>query len=94
MNGVGMGLAMSCLLFVPLGFLDLLVAFNNYIGNWAMASLILPYLVYFGIAGILGWKGYTRLGKGLAIGGVVFSTLILLGIFFLALMFSAATEFG
>ena len=94
MNGVGTGLAISCLLFVPIGFLDLLVAFNYHIGNWAAASLILPYLIYFGMAAILGWKGYTRLGKGLAIGGAVFSTLILLGVLFLALMFSAATEFG
>ncbi len=42
-NGVGTGLAISVLLFIPIGLLDLLVAFNYYIGNWAVSSLILPY---------------------------------------------------
>ena len=93
-NGVGTGLTISALLFFPLGFLDLLVAFNYSIGNWAASSVILPYLAYFGAAAILQMKGYSRLGKGLAIGGAVFASLILVGIFFLALMFSAATEFG
>jgi hypothetical protein len=93
-NGVGTGLTISGLLFIPVGLLDLVVAFNYYIGNWAMSSLILPYLVYFGIAVILRWKGYTRLGKGLAIGGVVLSTLIIIGTIFFALMFGASTEFG
>lgn len=79
-NGVGTGLAISVLLFFPIGFLDLFVAFNYSIGNWAASSLILPYLAYLGIAAILRRKGYTRLGKGLAIGGVVFASLILVGI--------------
>jgi hypothetical protein len=85
---------MSALLAFPIGLLDLYVAFNNYIGNWAASFFVLPYLTYFGMAALLRWKGYARLGEGLVIGGVVFSTLIIVGAFFLALMFSAATEFG
>jgi len=91
-NGIGTGLAVSFLLFFPVGYLDILLAFNNSIGNWAVSALMLPYLVYFGMAVILRWRGYVGLGKGLAIGGAVFSTLILVGIFFLALMFSMLAD--
>jgi hypothetical protein len=93
-RGIGMGLTISALLFIPIGLLDLFVAFDYHIGNWAASFLILPYLVYFCLAAILAKKGHARLGNGLAVGGAVFSTLIVIGVFFLALMFSAATEFG
>jgi hypothetical protein len=94
-DSLGMGLAISILMFVPVWFLDFGIAFNPYIGNGALALMFLPYLIYLGIAAVLRRKGYGRLGKGLAIGGGVFSTLILIGIFlFFALAFSAATEFG
>jgi hypothetical protein len=83
-NGAVTGLAVSFLLFFPIGYLDILLAFNNSIGNWAASSLILPYLVYLGTAIILRWKGYGGLGEGFAIGGAVFSTLVVVGIFFLA----------
>jgi len=85
-------LAASLLLFFPIGYLDVLLAFNNSVGNWAASSLILPYLAYFGIAIILRWRGYGGLGEGLAIGGAVFSTLIVIGIIFLALMFSMLAD--
>ena len=52
-NGIGTGLAVSFLLFFPAGYLDILLAFNNSVGNWAVSALILPYLVYFGMALIL-----------------------------------------
>ena len=91
-NGIGTGLAVSFLLFFPVGYLDILLAFNNSVGNWAMSALMLPYLVYFGMAVILRWRGYVGLGKGLAIGGAVFSTLILVGVFFLALVFSMLAD--
>jgi hypothetical protein len=91
-NGLGVGLAISFLLFLPIGLLDFLVAFNYSIGNWAVSSLVLPYLIYFIIAAILGWRGYRRLGKGLAIGGVVFSTLIIVGILLVAFVLSVLAE--
>ena len=91
-NGIGTGLAVSFLLFFPIGYLDVLLAFNNSIGNWALSSLMLPYLVYFCMAVILRWKGYGGMGEGLAIGGAVLSTLIVIGIFFLALMFSMLAD--
>ena len=85
-------MAASFLLFFPVGYLDVLLAFNNSVGNWAVSALILPYLVYFGMAVILRWRGHGGLGKGLAIGGAVFSTLIVVGIFFIALMFSMLAD--
>ena len=91
-NGIGTGLAVSFLLFFPVGYLDILLAFNNSVGNWAVSALMLPYLVYFGMAVILRWGGYGGLGKGLAVGGAVFSTLIVIGIFFIALMFSMLAD--
>jgi hypothetical protein len=91
-NGLGAGLAISFLLFLPIGLLDFLVAFNYSIGNWAASSLVLPYLIYFVIVAILGCKGYRRLGKGLAVGGVVFSTLIVLGIILVAFVLSVLAE--
>jgi hypothetical protein len=91
-NGVGMGLAVSFLLFFPIGYLDVLLAFNNSIGNWAASSLILPYLIYLGTAVILLWREHGGLGEGLAIGGAVFSTLIVVGIFILALMVGMIAE--
>jgi hypothetical protein len=91
-NGAGTGLAVSFLLFFPIGYLDVLLAFNNSIGNWAASSLILPYLAYFGMAAILLWRGHGGLAEGLAIGGFAFSTLIVVGIFFLAQMAAAIAE--
>jgi hypothetical protein len=91
-NGAGTGLAVSFLLFFPIGYLDVLLAFNSSIGNWAASSLILPYLVYLSIAAILLWRGHGRLGESLAIGGAVFSTLIVVGIFYLAEMAAAIAE--
>jgi len=85
-------LGVSFLLFFPIGYLDVLLAFNNSIGNWAVSSLMLPYLAYFGMAVILRWRGYGGLGKDLEIGGAVFSTLIVIGIFFIALMFSMLAD--
>ena len=85
-------MAISVLLFFPICLLDLLVAFNYSIGNWAASSLVLPYLIYFVVAALLGWMGYTRLGRGLAIGGAVFSTLIVVGIVLLAFVTSLMAE--
>ena len=87
-------MTISALLSIPVGLIDLFVAFDPHIGNWEASFLILPYLIYFVLAGILGKGGHLRLGNGLAVGGAVFSTLIVLGVFFVALMFGAATEFG
>lgn len=91
-NGIGTGFAVSFLLFFPIGYLDVLLAFNNSIGNWALSSLMMPYLIYFGMAFVLRWRGYGGLGEGLAIGGAVFSTLVVFGIFFIALTFSMLAD--
>jgi len=91
---MGTGFALSVPLALPIGLIDLLLAFDNSVGNWAASFLIFPYAIFFGIALVFRWKHYTRLGKGLVLGGAILSTLIIVGIIFLALMLNAATEFG
>jgi hypothetical protein len=90
-DDAGTGIAISTLLFPPLFLLDLVVSRDYSIGDWAASALVLPYLIYFVFA-ILAWKNYSKLGKGLAVGGAFFSTIIVVGVLFLALQFSIATE--
>jgi len=80
-NSIRVGLGISALLSIPIGLLDLFVVFS---GSKILAwfFLIVPYLIYLGLAAVLTRDGFGELRKGLAIGGVVFSTLIIIGIWF------------
>ncbi len=93
-DSFGAGALASFLLLFPIGVADLYVAFNNSIGNWAASFLFLPYAIYLGLAATLRWKHQSRLARGLAVVGVVLATFIIAGVILLALVFSAATEFG
>ena len=89
---LGTGVALSFLALFPIGYLDLNLAFDNAAGNWAALALFLPYLVYFGTGAAVAKAGEQRLGKGIVIGGAIFSTLIIVGIFLIALFFSVLAD--
>ena len=75
--GVGTGVVLSVGLAFPLGFINFLLPYPLY--------LIFPYATYFSIASVLGLRHYTKLGKGLALGGAAVSTLIAVGVVLLIL---------
>lgn len=83
---------MSMLLGVPIVLLDLFIAFDTAIGDWAASSLFLPFLLYLGLAFVLKTESHPRTAWGLAIGGVVVSFLIILLLLFLALVLSMLAE--
>ncbi|MBI3860087.1 MAG: hypothetical protein HY296_07640 [Thaumarchaeota archaeon] len=89
---------LGALISLPLGFgilfLDLWVGLTPTFGDWGALSLVIPFAIYFGLAGLLATWHHPQIAKGLAIGGSVVSLLIVGLILFFALMFSAATEFG
>ena len=91
-KSVGAGLLASAALAIPIGFIDFFLASDYSIGNWAVLCPIFPYAVYFGTAAILGRQHDAELGKGLPVGGAVFSTLIVVGIISLGIVFGVATE--
>jgi hypothetical protein len=59
---------------LPLGFLivflDLYVAFNPSLGDWGASSLILPFVIYFVLVGLLVIWRRPQIAKRLAIGGL------------------------
>ena len=88
-DSIGLGAAIS----LPLGFLilllDLYVAFNPALGDWGASFLVLPFAIFLALAALLVSWQHPRMAKGLAIGGVVVSLLIIFLIFFFALLISA-----
>jgi len=88
----GTGIALSFLALFPIGYLDLNLAFDNAIGKWALLALFLPYLAYLGAGALVGMAGKPRTGLGIVIGGAIFSTLIIVGIFLVALFFGVLAD--
>jgi hypothetical protein len=76
------GLIVSFLLATPLGFLGLYL----YLGYIGLAGLVVPFLVCSCLGGLFSAKGLPRMGRGLAIGGVIFLVMTTIGMHSLALM--------
>jgi hypothetical protein len=91
-RGLGAGIALSFLGFFPIGYLDFNLAYDNSAGGWALMALFLPYVIYFGIGSLAAMTGERRLGKGIVIGGAIFSTLIIVGILLVAFFFSVMAD--
>jgi hypothetical protein len=79
-DSLGLGLLVSFLLSIPVGIFELLIV-SVAVGDWVL-WLFFPYLAYFAITIPLVHTGHPRMVGGLVIGGMVFSTLILVGILF------------
>jgi hypothetical protein len=73
-------------LWIPVGLLSFVVAFiQNW--SWFPFGLLLPYAINFGVASLLYWRHYGKSAETLAIiGGLILSTLTVLGILFIVFM--------
>jgi len=76
-NRVNVGVVVSAILLLPIVCVDWLIAFNPSLGGRIFYFQFLPFLFYLAPAIILRWRGYSRLGRGLALGGILFSIVIL-----------------
>lgn len=96
MNDWGIGFGIAAIMFIPVALLEMFIGFkaqipSEWLGAWSL-FFMLPYLIYFGVAFIFYLGEHSTIGKGIAIGGAIFSTLIIIGLVFLALLMSAANE--
>jgi hypothetical protein len=82
-DDLGGGLFASFLMSFPIGFLDLQLAFDNSLLGFLFFPFlpyILPYMAFVVVGVVLYRLKRPRMGKGMLIGGVIFSTLIVIGI--------------
>jgi hypothetical protein len=79
-DSLGLGLLVSFFLSIPIGIFELLIV-SVAVGDWVL-WLFFPYLAYFTFAIALVYAGHPRMRVGLVIGGMILSTLILVGILF------------
>ena len=78
-DDLGGGFFASFLLSFPIGFLDLQLAFDNSLLGFLFFPF-LPYVAFVVVSVVLYRLKRRRMGKGMLIGGVISSTLIVAGI--------------
>jgi hypothetical protein len=81
-DGYALGGAVTLLLSPVVVYLDITMANAGNSSSWTITALWLPIAVFLCIGGIVGWKGYPKTGRGIAmIGSAIWVLVAVISVF-------------